>query len=307
MKIKILAFFVTAVVVAAAAAASLCACTSTGTGAGETGTGTGVEVGAGAGVGAGAAGAGAGAAGAGAGAETEKGETANEGVQEVIPPNSKNFIGSWHPVPECGQCHVSLLSEKALQSKLGSCKCHDKDYTTGGVVDREKIRRLAHGEKTCVDCHIGSGTVARAAGTTGTADESAGAGAEIPCDEIHRVHLSVECQACHGGEKEKKPTIPKTANCNSCHLGDAHSIHGDKIGSLCVACHGSFGLKYKEEGYKMKEGVLVPARVGREEEEKYPTILNILKSLKACILTGKGEGEGEVEVKGEGEVKGAGE
>ncbi|OYT66942.1 hypothetical protein B6V00_02350 [ANME-1 cluster archaeon ex4572_4] len=179
-------------------------------------------------------------------------------MQEVIPPNSKNFIGSWHPVPECGQCHVSLLSEKALQSKLGSCKCHDKDYTTGGAVDREKIRRLAHGEKTCVDCHIGSGTVA---GAAGTADESAGAGAEIPCDEIHRVHLSVECQACHGGEKEKKPTIPKTANCNSCHLGDAHSIHGDKIGSLCVACHGSFGLKYKEEGYKMKEGVLVPARV----------------------------------------------
>ena len=183
---------------------------------------------------------------------------------EVIPPNPRGFIGSWHPAPECGQCHVSLLSETALRAKLGSCKCHKEAYTTEGNIDIEKIRKNAHGSKVCVDCHIGSGI------TT-----SAGV---IPCDELHRVHVSVDCQACHG--ERESITIPD-GNCNSCHLGDAHSVHGNKTGSLCVACHGSFGVKYKEEGYQIKEGVPVEKKT---EEVNYPTILNILKVLNKIVF-----------------------
>lgn len=184
---------------------------------------------------------------------------------EVIPPNPRGFIGTWHPAPECGQCHVSLLSEGALRAKLGSCECHRETYTSAGAIDMEKIRKNAHGVKVCIDCHIGSGIA------TGVE--------EVPCDEIHRPHVRVDCQACHG--ERESITIPETGNCDSCHLGDAHSVHGNKTGSLCVACHGSFGIKYKAEGYQMKEGVPVEKK---PEEITYPTILNILKALKKIIF-----------------------
>jgi len=185
-------------------------------------------------------------------------------ASEVIPPNPRGFIGTWHPVPECGQCHVSLLSEGALRAKLGSCKCHKEAYTTAGAIDMDKIRTVAHGSKTCIDCHIGSGIVTSAE--------------ETPCDEIHRVHVSVDCQACH--DERESLTIPD-GNCDFCHLGDAHSVHGNKMGDLCVACHGSFGIKYKEEGYQLKEGVPVEKK---KEEISYPTISNILKALMELIF-----------------------
>ena len=182
-----------------------------------------------------------------------------EGDEDVIPPNPMDFIGSWHPVPECGQCHVSLLSDGALRAKLGSCRCHDDVYTTAGKIDMGKIRTVAHGSMTCIDCHVGSGIVTSAE--------------EISRDEIHCVHVEVDCLACH--EDSDQPTIPD-ANCDFCHRGDAHTVHADKTSSLCVACHGSFGIKYKEEGYQLKEGEFV---VEEPEEVKYPTILNMLKAI----------------------------
>jgi len=184
---------------------------------------------------------------------------------EVIPPNPKGFIGTWHPAPECGQCHVSLLSDKGLHAKLGSCQCHREVYTTGGNIDMEKIRKDAHGVTVCIDCHIGSGSVE---GITG--------------DKIHRPHEHVDCQACHG--KRESIMIPETGNCDFCHLGDAHSVHGNKTGNLCVVCHGSFGIKYKEEGYQLKEGVFVEKK---KEEMAYPTISNILKALIEIIFKPK--------------------
>lgn len=189
-----------------------------------------------------------------------------ESESEVVPPNPMGFIGSWHPVPECGQCHVTLLSDGELRAKLGSCKCHKEAYTSGGNIDMGKIRTVAHGSKICVDCHIGSGMLT-----------SAG---EIPCDDIHRVHDGgVDCQACHGEEDD--PLIPETGNCNFCHLGDGHSIHGQKTGDLCVSCHGAFGSEYKEAGYQMVEGVPV---VIEEEMVKHPTILNTLKALIRFVI-----------------------
>jgi len=184
---------------------------------------------------------------------------------EVIPPNPKGFIGSWHPAPECGQCHVSLLSDKGLHAKLGACQCHRESYTTSGGIDMEKIRKNAHGVTVCIDCHIGSGSV------EGT-----------PGDKIHRPHVRVDCQACHG--KRESIMIPETGNCDFCHLGDAHSVHGNKTGNLCVVCHGSFGIKYKEERYQLKEGVFVEKKT---EEMTYPTISNILKALIEVIFKPK--------------------
>lgn len=189
-------------------------------------------------------------------------------ANEVIPPNTQGFIGSWHPVPECGQCHVTLLSEKELRAKLGSCNCHKEAYTSGGNIDMEKIRTVAHGSKTCVDCHLGSGLL-----------NSAG---EIPSDDLHQAHVNVDCQACHGVDTDN-PIVPETGNCNFCHLGDGHSVHGTKTGELCVSCHGAFGLDYKEEGYQMVEGIPV---VVKPEEVKYPTILNTLKALITFIIGG---------------------
>jgi len=186
--------------------------------------------------------------------------------REVIPPNTAGFLsGGWHPAPECVQCHVSLLSDGALRAKLGSCRCHQEIYTTGGRIDNEKIRKNAHGIKACVDCHIGSG-IATSAG-------------EIPGDELHCLHVGVDCQACHG-ERESL-TILENGNCDFCHSSDAHFVHGEKTGSLCVVCHGSFGIKYKTEGYQMEEGVLVEKET---EERTYPTISNILKALIELIF-----------------------
>ncbi|MBA7516314.1 hypothetical protein ES705_08361 [subsurface metagenome] len=189
-----------------------------------------------------------------------------EGDSEAIPPNTVGFLGGgWHPAPECIQCHVSLLSEGALRAKLGSCECHRETYTSGGKIDNEKIRENAHGIKACIDCHIGSG-IATSAG-------------EVPSDEIHRPHVSLDCQACHG--ERESITIPEKGNCDFCHLGDAHFVHGNKTGDLCVVCHGSFGLKYKEVGYQMKEGVPVEKK---PEEVTYPTISNILKAVIELIF-----------------------
>jgi hypothetical protein len=188
-------------------------------------------------------------------------------ASEVIPPNPSGFLGGgrgWHPAPECVQCHVSLLSDGALRAKLGNCKCHGGAYTSGGAIDMDKIRKDAHGVTVCIDCHIGSG-IAISAG-------------EIPCDEIHRLHVRVDCQACHG--KRESLTIPD-GNCDFCHIGDAHSVHGNKMGDLCVVCHGPFGIEYKEGGYQMKEGELVEKKT---EEMTYPTISNILKALIKFIF-----------------------
>ncbi len=184
------------------------------------------------------------------------------GGEEAIPPNTAGFLaGGWHPAPECVQCHVSLLSDSALRAKLGSCQCHGAAYTTGGNIDMDKIREKAHGVEVCIDCHIGSGIA------TGTGDR------------IHRPHSHVECQRCHG--ERANIAIPENGSCNYCHPGDAHSVHGNKTGDLCVVCHGSFGIKYKEKGYEMKEGVPVEKK---PEEITYPTILNILKAFRRLLV-----------------------
>jgi len=186
--------------------------------------------------------------------------------KEVIPPNTAGFLsGGWHPAPECIQCHVSLLSEGALRAKLGNCQCHQVAYSSGGKIDNEKIRKSAHGVTVCIDCHIGSGIATSAE--------------EIPCDKIHRPHVRVECQECH--DERENIMIPESGSCDSCHPGDAHSVHGNETGNLCVACHGSFGIKYKEKGYQMKEGVPMEKK---PEEITYPTIYNILKEFIGYIF-----------------------
>jgi len=187
-------------------------------------------------------------------------------ASEVIPPNLSKFLaGSWHPAPECVQCHVSLLSDGALRAKLGSCECHRKDYTSAGDIDMGKIRTVAHDIKACIDCHIGAGVVASIQA--------------IPCDEIHNVHMGVDCEACHN--EKKSIVIPETGRCDSCHDVNPHAVHGNKTDDLCVVCHGAYGIKYKEEGYQMREGV--PVEVV-QEETIYPTISNLLKALVKFIF-----------------------
>lgn len=183
-----------------------------------------------------------------------------DGDSEVIPPNPSGFLGgSWHPAPECVQCHVSLLSEGVLRAKLGSCECHRALYTTSGAIDMGKIRTNAHDIKACIDCHIGSGLASFL---------------EIPCDEIHDVHVNVDCQGCHN--EQELITIPESGRCETCHSANPHTVHGDKTGDLCVVCHGAYGIKYKEEGYQMEEGVPVETI---QEETIYPTISNMLRAI----------------------------
>jgi hypothetical protein len=186
------------------------------------------------------------------------------GGEEVIPPNPTGFIGDWHPAPECGQCHVSLLSKEALLAKLGSCNCHREEYTSAGLIDGDKIRKNAHGSMVCIDCHVGSGI--------------ATSGGELPCDDLHRLHSPVYCQACH--DEGVNILIPASGNCNLCHRGDAHAIHGNNTGNLCVSCHGSFGIEYKAKGYLLIDGVPVEQEA---EEMTYPTITNIFKAILNLI------------------------
>jgi hypothetical protein len=188
-----------------------------------------------------------------------------DGHSEAIPPNPSGFLaGRWHPAPECVQCHVSLLSEGALRAKLGSCDCHGKTYISAGGIDMGKIRKNAHDIKACIDCHIGAGVASIQA---------------IPCDEIHNVHVGTDCQACHN--ERKSIVIPETGRCDSCHDVNPHAVHGNKTGDLCVVCHGAYGIKYKEEGYQMIEGVPVETF---QEETIYPTISNLLKALVKFIF-----------------------
>ncbi len=188
-------------------------------------------------------------------------------ASEVIPPNPKGFIGSWHPAPECGQCHVSLLSDRQLRAKLGSCNCHREAYTSAGAIDMDKIRKNAHGIKVCVDCHMGTGI--------------ANITQEIPCDEYHKIHQDTDCQDCHG--KKEEISIPESEECDSCHSGNPHTVHGNRTGEMCVICHGPYGIEYKEEGYQLIEGV--PKK--KTGEMTYPTISNILKALIKFILKTK--------------------
>jgi hypothetical protein len=187
------------------------------------------------------------------------------GDSEVIPPNAIGFLGgSWHPAPECVQCHVSLLSDDVLRAKLGSCECHREAYTSDGDIDMGKIRTNAHDTKACIDCHIGTGLKSFMA---------------IPGDEIHNVHVNVDCQGCH--DERELINIPETGRCETCHSANPHTVHGNKTDDLCVVCHGSYGIKYKAEGYQMEEGV--PVEIV-QEETIYPTISNTLKAFIEFIF-----------------------
>jgi hypothetical protein len=194
--------------------------------------------------------------------------------REVIPPNPKGFIGYWHPAPECGQCHVSLLSDRELVAKLGSCNCHREAYTTGGAIDTDKISKTAHGTKICVDCHIGTGMV--------------NITQEIPGDKYHKIHQETDCQKCHG--KRENIALPAGKNCDSCHISNPHTVHGNKTGDMCVICHGPFGIQYKEEGYQLIEGVPLEKNQKETGEMTYPTISNILKALIEFIFKPKEAG-----------------
>ncbi|MCW7078513.1 MAG: hypothetical protein OCU22_05240 [Canidatus Methanoxibalbensis ujae] len=187
--------------------------------------------------------------------------------KEVLPPNNVNFLtGSWHPAPECVQCHVSLLSTEELRAKLGTCNCHNKKYSTSGGIDMQKIRESAHGIKVCIDCHIG----------TGLMDHT-----NISSDKFHRAHQDVRCESCHLKEGSSEPFVPEVSECDACHGRDPHMVHGNKTTDLCVVCHGAFGEKYK------REGIIPPEIGGRNESEQkappFPTISQMFKNIMSGL------------------------
>lgn len=190
--------------------------------------------------------------------------------EEVIPEMPKGTsMGSWHPSAMCDQCHATLIPKDQVPAILGSCKCHRDEFTSGGKIDVVFIEEV-HGIKTCTRCHIGSW------------DEEE----TLTYDTIHTVHAQIHCNLCHG-DLENIDT-PESKNCDFCHKGGVHFVHSNKTEDLCLTCHGTAGKKYLEEDVSVEDIFLMSnnttASVAQDYRPKYPTILNILKSLIDLIF-----------------------
>ncbi|MDY6965901.1 MAG: hypothetical protein SVM80_08035 [Halobacteriota archaeon] len=185
--------------------------------------------------------------------------------------SSGGFLGNWHHSEMCDDCHATLLSKDQLTRITGYCKCHRDEFMTGGKADMEKLSK-AHGISTCVRCHVG---------TVGDV------GAEITYANIHIAHVDADCEKCHG-DKENIFT-PEVKECNLCHQGGIHLVHGDKTGEMCAICHGSAGKVFEEEDYSdyPVEELVIPDSITPDESTsspRYPTILVMLREFIAFIF-----------------------
>lgn len=191
--------------------------------------------------------------------------SASATYERVLP--TDGLIAPWHPGSYCISCHYSLMDINKAQNISYSCRCHD--YKPAGVVgykvDMAKITDL-HKDIICIRCHIGMKNQDN-----------------VSAADFHRI-MPIACTNCHtyvNGTIQ----VPKKINCSDCHAnGNPHVIHGDKVGELCVACHGEdFANKYANGTIVITENniSLKPLVVNET-----PTITDFIYRILKAIISG---------------------
>jgi hypothetical protein len=141
-------------------------------------------------------------------------------------PKYKDGVAArWHFASICIPCHYTIADTEKATAISGSCEnCHK--YRLQGAtaandrkIDMSKIENI-HLDIICIRCHVGPKSRK-----------------EITATDFHRVMSKTACLSCHTFENGtyKKPL--KT-ECSDCHRGGPHVVHGERLGKMCVVCHG---------------------------------------------------------------------
>ncbi|MDF1531408.1 MAG: hypothetical protein P1P72_03660 [ANME-2 cluster archaeon] len=128
-----------------------------------------------------------------------------------------------HSGAKCFQCHFSLIE---IERAYGiNCKCHYLENNQWDMeIDIKKVQQI-HGNSPCIRCHVG------------IVDQ-------LGDNDIHILHSNKKCEICH---VEKERLIrPNTTDCSICHPYGPHGSH-ENLSSLCVLCHGEYGLSYSNK------------------------------------------------------------
>lgn len=161
----------------------------------------------------------------------------------------------WHGGKMCISCHDTVLPASSSNRINDKCLCHypPADPVWHDKVDIQSIKNI-HGSRPCIKCHAHSM-------------------ATFAQEGLHNIHISIECENCHGSNDVIKPAY---SDCFSCHKKDVHGIHD--LENLCIICHGRFG---KETIQQFDSGhVPVTADLSSlPEKKKFPTIIAFLKSI----------------------------
>lgn len=175
------------------------------------------------------------------------------------------LIGAWHPGGYCISCHYSLTSIEKAQAISYSCECHNyrpSGITTGYKIDMANITNL-HKDIMCIRCHIGM------------KDQN-----NVSAQDFHRI-MPIACNNCHG-YINGTIQIPEKKNCSDCHAnGNPHVVHGNKVGELCIACHGEdFAKKYSNGTINVTENNV---SLQPEVVKEYPTVTDLIDKILQTI------------------------
>ncbi len=185
------------------------------------------------------------------------------------PPFKDALVNQWHPGSFCIPCHYTLLSTKEASAISANCRCHNYRSSEGGFkIDLSKIPAL-HTNVVCIKCH------------TGKEDAN-----NVTASDFHRIMNKVACTQCHtfaNGTIQK----PQKTNCSDCHGSDPHMVHGKKLETMCVICHGDAIGKYTSTFGTTASGAVpsFPALTKSQVAVKeYPTIGQFISGIIQFVL-----------------------
>jgi hypothetical protein len=161
----------------------------------------------------------------------------------------------WHNGKMCISCHNSVLPESSYKKINYGCLCHypPEDPVWYDKVDIRSVKNI-HRSRPCIKCHVNSIAVSNK-------------------ENLHTVHIDIECSNCHGGQEV---VMPSYLDCFSCHESEIHGIHN--IENLCIICHGKFG----EDSIQKFRSSSVPVSTNIStipEKNRFPTVIDFLRSL----------------------------
>lgn len=175
----------------------------------------------------------------------------------------------WHPGGYCIPCHYSLMTLDKAKNISNTCGCHNlrpAGQTSGYKIDMSKIYGI-HNNIICIRCHIG---MKNQDGVT--------------AQDFHRI-MPIACSNCHT-YTNGTIQIPDKKNCSDCHAdGNPHVVHGNKIETLCVACHGEdFASKYTSGIVSIPNNNGTTAKPVGVSFTDYPTITRFLYKIFGTIM-----------------------
>jgi len=162
-----------------------------------------------------------------------------------------------HSGAKCFQCHYSLIE---IERAYGiGCQCHYLENNKWNLkVDITKIQQI-HGNSPCIRCHVGIVE-------------------QLGDNDIHILHNNKKCEVCHVAKE--RLIRPNTTDCSICHPYGPHGSH-ENLSSLCVLCHGEYGLSYSNKPYSEIVNALETSSdispAPAKEEGGIPTIADVIK------------------------------